>query len=124
MKRILIFISLFIFFSCTQTAKEPENLVGEDKMAEILSEIYFYQQSSYLSELKDKKPDYAKIDVHLIEKYGVTVQQFEDSYRYYVLIPEKYNEVLLKVRDKLENQLPENERKKRIEDRKNEEKKK
>lgn len=117
MRGYLIFFVFFVF-SCTQTVEQPENLIEKDKMAEILSDVYLHQQSSYLTEIKNTQPDFAQIDAYLIEKHGATVKEFEESYKFYVLTPEKYNDLLTRVRDILEQKLPEKERLKREEERK------
>ena len=109
---------VLIFLSCAQTVEQPENLIDEQKMTEILSDVYLHQQASYLTETKNTQPDFAKIDSLLIQKHGATVKDFENSYKFYVLNPEKFNNLLLNVRDNLEQKLPKNERIKRQEDRK------
>lgn len=115
-----IFLVLSIL-SCTHTVERPENLISEDQMVRILSDIYIHQQSSYLLEVENSKPDFAKIDVAIIESHGVKIQDFENSYKYYVLSPETYNDLLTKVRDNLEQKLPKEEQIKRKEERKKEE---
>lgn len=117
MKWFLIFF-VFLFLGCTQTVEQPEGLIDEKKMVEILSDIYLHQQTSYLTEIKNNKPDFAKIDAYLIEKHGATLSNFEESYKFYVLNPEKYNQLLMQVREDLEHRLPEKERLKREEERK------
>jgi len=123
MKRTLILFFIFITVACTKNAEQPENLVNEGKMAGIIAEIYLYQQSGYLQEIKNNQPDFGKIDASLIKKHGVEILDFEKSYQFYVLHPDLYNEIMIEVRDILERQLPEKERQKRIEERKQSEKK-
>jgi len=117
MKWFFIFF-VFLFLGCTQTVEQPEGLIDEKKMVEILSDIYLHQQTSYLTEIKNNKPDFAKIDAYLIEKHGATLSNFEESYKFYVLNPEKYNQLLMQVREDLEHRLPEKELLKREEERK------
>jgi len=123
MRQVLIFFGL-LFLGCTHTVEQPENLIGEEKMAEILSDIYLHQQSAYLTEIKNPQPDFAKIDANLILKHNATIQSFEESYRFYFLNQEKYDEILTKTREILEQKLPEKERLKREEERKEAEKSK
>ena len=121
MRWILIFC-VFFFLGCTHTVEPPENLISEQKMAEILSDIYLHQQSGYLTEIQNPQPDFAKIDTQLIESHHATVVSFEESYRFYFLSPEKYNEILIKMREMLEQKLPEKERLKREKEREEAEK--
>lgn len=105
--------------SCTQTGEKPKDLLSEKEMSEILEEIYLYQQSGYLNELQTVTVDYVKLDAELIQKHGASVEQFQESYKFYILNPEKYNEILEQVRTNLELKLPENERNRRIQEREN-----
>lgn len=96
--------------SCTHIVEEPENLISEDKMADVLTEIYLHQQASYLNASAGKPLDYARLNLSLLEQQGVKLQDFEESYEYYVLNPDLYESILLNVRNKLENKLPEKDR--------------
>ncbi len=111
--RNFFLLFLILIFSCTQNVKKPKNLVSEDKMVEILTEIYLHQQSSYMNDLGGKPLDYAKVNAHLIEQKDVKIEDFEKSYEYYVLNPDIYEPMLVEIRDELESRLPEEDRKKR-----------
>ncbi|HLV23858.1 MAG TPA: DUF4296 domain-containing protein [Moheibacter sp.] len=122
MKKISFFF-LICFSACTNIVEKPDNLIGEEKMTQVLTDFYIHQQASYINEINNKKMDLAKIDAQILKEHQTNAKDFEESFRFYYLHPEIYNEILLAVRDKLEEKLPEAERKKRIEDRKNKEKK-
>lgn len=79
-------------------------------MTDILIDIYIHQQSSYMNEMGGKPLDYSKINAHLLEKHGIKIQDFEKSYEYYVLNPDIYEPMLVKIRTELESRLPEEER--------------
>ncbi len=112
MKQVFYFFSIFLF-SCTQTVEKPGNLLTEDKMINILTDIYIHQQSSYMNEAEGKPLDYARVNAHLLEQHGVNVKDFEESYEYYVLNPDLYEPMLLKIRNKLESHLSEEDQLKR-----------
>lgn len=116
--RKLLFIFSILIISCTQTVEKPKNLVSEEKMIDILVEIYKYQSSSYMNETGGKPINFARLNTHILEKQGVNIEDFEKSYEYYVLSPDLYEPMLIEVRTKLENQLPEADRIKRENDRK------
>lgn len=107
-----IFFSFFVIllFSCSHIVEKPKNLVSEEKMTDILIDIYLHQQASYLSEIDGKPLDYARLNASLLEQHDVKVQDFEKSYEYYVLNPDIYEPMLVEIKTKLENRLPEEER--------------
>ena len=114
---ILLFISFLFFLGCHSTTSKPSNLLPQDKMVEILADVYLHQQQTYLVETKEENLDFSELDAQIIQKHGSNVKDFKASFQYYVLHPEVYSEILLSVRDKLEEKLPEDQRLKRIEER-------
>lgn len=128
MKRFFFLMLILISFcSCTSNVEKPENLLDEEKMTVILVDLYLHQQSSYLTEINSKKDqnfNFSQIDAQILHNHQTTADEFKESYKYYYLHPEKYTEILLDVRDKLEEKLSQKEREKRIQDRKEKEKKK
>lgn len=115
--RNCFFLFLILIFSCTQNVEKPKNLVSEEKMVDILVEIYLHQQASYMNELGGKPLDYAKLNAYLLEEQGVKIEDFEKSYEYYVLNPDIYEPMLVEIRDQLEKRLPEEDRIKREKER-------
>lgn len=119
MKKILCLISLLLVFSCAENSKRPDVLLSENQMAEVLTELYTIQQSHYLSELNQADIDISKMDVGVLQKHGTTAEEFKENYHYYYLQPDKFKDILTRVRDNLEEMLPEKERKERQEQRAN-----
>lgn len=125
MKPVFYFISvLILIFSCTSNVEKPKNLLDENKMAAILSDVYIHQQSTYLTEINEKNSNFSKVDAQILFNHQTNPKDFEASYRYYYLHPELYNEILMEVRDRLEEKLPEKDREKRIKEREEKDKKK
>ncbi|SMC81518.1 DUF4296 domain-containing protein [Moheibacter sediminis] len=110
MRNFFFLFSVIFLFSCSHIVEKPKNLVSEEKMTEILIDIYLHQQSSYLAEIGSKPLDYAKINAHLLKQHSVKIQDFEKSYEYYVLNPDIYEPMLVEIRNRLESRLPEEER--------------
>lgn len=106
----LFFIFSIVIFSCTQNVQKPKNLISEEKMIDVLMDIYIHQSSSYINETGGQPMDYARVNVSLLEQHGIKIEDFEKSYEYYVLNPDIYEPMLVEIRTKLENQLPEEER--------------
>ena len=119
----VIILILSSLFSCTSNVEKPKNLLDEDKMTAILVDLYLHQQGTYLTEINQKKSNFSQVSAQILYNHHTPAEDFRESYRYYYLHPEKYNEILLGVRDRLEEKLPEKEREKRMEDRKKEENK-
>lgn len=112
MKQAICFLLIFLC-SCAQNVEKPDNLLSEQKMTDIMVDIYIHQQSSYLNTIGGNPPDYAKANTHLLQEHGVNVRNFEKSFEYYFLHPDLYESLLIKIGNRLENQLPEEERIKR-----------
>lgn len=115
----IFFWVVFLFTACSKTVEKPENLISEDKMVDILYDTYLYQQSAYLSEINKPELNFAYVDALILQKHEVSAEDFKASYQYYVLVPDQYKKILLKIRDRMEEQLPEEERKQRIQNREN-----
>ena len=112
MKQAVCFLLIF-FYCCAENVEKPDNLLSEAKMTDVLTDIYIHQQSSYMNEIGGQTLDYARVNAHLLEKQGVSIEDFEKSFEYYYLHPDLYESLLLQIRNKLESQLPEEERAKR-----------
>src|SRR5690606_123862 len=109
------FLFMICLTACTNIVEKPENLIEEEQMVEILTEMYIHQQSTYLTEINDTNMNFAKVDAQILQKHQTNAKDFEESFKFYYLHPEIYKELLKDVRDNLEEKLPEPERKKRIE---------
>lgn len=115
--------ALIFLTACSKIVDKPKNLIEEKKMVALLSDIYLHQQASYLTEISNEESDFAKIDAQILHDHQTNFTDFKESFRYYYLQPDRYNEILLAVRDNLESLLPDEERKKRILDRNDKDKK-
>ena len=113
MRHICFLVLMTWVASCMQHVEKPDNLISEEKMTQVLTDIYIHQQSSYMNVTGDEPLDYAKVNAHLLHRHGLTIADFEKSYEYYLLNPDLYEAVLLKIREELESQLPEEDRLKR-----------
>lgn len=110
----LVFI-LILSVGCHKIVEKPKNLVSQEKMTEVLVQIYLHQQPTYMNQIPSVEWNPTEKDIQIIQNHGLKVDDFTDSYRYYVLKPEIFSAILLEVRNELENMLPEEERQKRVE---------
>lgn len=86
-------------------------------MVEVLTEIYIHQSGSYVNQMPEQPIDFARLNSYILTERNIKVEDFEKSYRYYVLNPDLYEPMLEEVRNNLENRLPEEERLKRQKER-------
>lgn len=110
MKNWLICIGAFlVFLSCNHELKKPDDLIPEKKMKAIIKDIYLYKQVRNYR-LAPNLPIPPKTNLALLKKHGVTLEQFQDSYQYYIIDNAAYDEFLEEIRLELEAELPEEER--------------
>mgnify|MGYP001313583371 FL=1 len=116
MKKLISLVFIIILtVGCHKIVEKPKNLVSQEKMTEVLVQIYLHQQPTYMNQIPSVEWNPTEKDIQIIQNHGLKVDDFTDSYRYYVVKPEIFSAILLEVRNDLENMLPEEERQKRVE---------
>lgn len=116
MKKLISLVFIIILsVGCHKIVEKPKNLVSQEKMTEVLVQIYLHQQPTYMNQIPSVEWNPTEKDIQIIQNHGLKVDDFTDSYRYYVVKPEVFSAILLEVRNELENMLPEEERQKRVE---------
>lgn len=106
---ILSFIFAFVVIGCSKSIEKPKNLIAQEKIELILTDVHMYQQPGYLTSLYNQPIDYAKIDAQILAKHEVSTTDFSESFKYYVLHPEKFKEILENVKTNLIQKLPKEE---------------
>ena len=102
---IVIFISIIFIISCNDEIKKPENLIERDEMKAIIKDIYLYRQVKN-HRIINKMPDFPEMNLAVLDKHGVTLDQFKESYQFYIVDQAKYDEFLLEIKEELEAELP------------------
>lgn len=101
-KRILMFALALLFVNCNSNkAKEPDNLISEDKMVDILYDLYLVNSiktnnNTYLRENKITPANY------VYQKYKIDSLQFVQSDNYYASDIEEYEKLYRRVTTRLE----------------------
>lgn len=126
--RLRIFLLTFLFTACSLDDK-PENLIPEDKMAKVLTEIHILE--AQINNLHFQHEDssvyvYQKKRFELMKTFALDTTTFRVSLKYYLLNPDKMKEIYSEVKKNLEakkkaieaKKAMEDKRKKLIEDRK------
>jgi len=124
MKLINCILICLLFAGCSKQVEEPKHLISEDKMVELMSELYIYQQSSYLKDYSAEKTSISEVEIQIIENHGLSIEDFRENHYYYVVQPEKFKRILKGVRENLESRLSEDEQNRRAAKRAAEEKEK
>lgn len=96
----ILFIS-FLMFSCTSNTilKKPDNLIPEDQMVDLLTDLLLAVNAETTKNLDLKR----KVNYHplVFEKYNIDSAQFKESNFYYTSRVDDYDVILLKVEERL-----------------------
>lgn len=85
--------------------EKPKDLIPENQMKQILKEVYVYRQVKNFY-VKKGMPQNAEINLKILEKYNVGLEQFQTSYKYYLIDNAAYDEMLQEIKEELEAELP------------------
>lgn len=98
MYRLVVFILLTVFFSCTQqTEKRPLNLLSESQMIDALVEIHLLESAVKLNLLEGLKNDSLNIRDYyeaLFDSKPYTYKEFQESFTYFTRRPTQMEALL------------------------------
>ncbi|THF48512.1 DUF4296 domain-containing protein [Flavobacterium supellecticarium] len=108
MKKIVLLIGLLYFVvACDkQVMEKPANLIPEDKMVEILTDIAIYQAVEGYDPQK-LTTNNVKLNDFIFNKYKVNAKVIETSNKYYASDVDGYKKLYEKVIDNLEERRKE-----------------
>lgn len=81
MRIFLLFVMLFLQFSCQQLTEKPKNLISKNQMSEIVADLALNDQAMNFN-------NEANIEAgtrFILQKHQVSAQDFTDSYKYYIV---------------------------------------
>jgi len=114
MRYLYVIIILFLgVFSCApKNYEKPKDLIGKSDLIEILTDLYISQQGlqMYPVQNEDQTLAMAKDAVDILNAYDVSINTFQESYKYYMMQPEALKKMLDKVKKNLEDKLSEEEK--------------
>jgi len=102
MKGVYAFLTIIIFWSCTDkvTYEKPENLIGKEEMIELLYDMHVVIGTSNIKNVHlEKNRNYMSL---VYEKYGVDSSRFASSNLYYTSNIEEYEEIYEEVERRLD----------------------
>lgn len=105
MKRISVLIlTSFLFFSCqhVEKVKKPDNLIPEDKMVDILTDLSLLHSARNYNKRTFERTGIDP-DSFIYKKYKIDSLQFEQSNDYYSDNYVQYEDIYSRVKDKLQN---------------------
>lgn len=102
--RFRILLLLFGLMACESDDK-PDNLIAEDKMAVILSDIHVLE--SQVNDMHISNTDtalliYQKLRVKTLKKYSIDTANFSKSLKYYIANPAYLKDIYVDVKKLLE----------------------
>src|SRR5690625_5692376 len=113
MKKLISLVFIIILsVGCHKIVEKPKNLVSQEKMTEVLVQIYLHQQPTYMNQIPSVEWNPTEKDIQNIQNHGLKVEDINDSYRYYFVKTEKFKAILLECRKELENKVPQEGRQK------------
>lgn len=114
MRHLILFSAiLFGLFNCApKNYDKPKNLIDKTDMIDIMTDLYINQQGIqfFPKPNEDMNLNLAKGAVHIMKKHNVTYHDFSESYKYYTMQPEGFNEMLNDVKANLEDKLSKEEK--------------
>lgn len=118
--RLRFFLLTFWLTACGSNTK-PEDLIPEDKMAKVLTEIHILE--AQINNLHFQHEDssvyiYQKMKVKLLKTFDLDSATFKSSFKYYTLNPDKMKGIYTEVKKLLEAKKKVIEAKKKAEDKK------
>lgn len=114
MKYLYVAIILFLgVFSCApKNYEKPKDLIGKSDMIGILTDLYISQQGLQMYPIQNENQSLvlAKDAVDILNAYDVSINTFQESYKYYMMQPEKMKKMLDEVKNNLEDKLSKEEK--------------
>ena len=106
LKRILvIFLVGLLVVSCEKSTKikKPDNLISKDKMEDILYDLYIINASKAVNR-KLLEEEGVRPEEYILTKYNIDSTQFSKSNTYYAHNTSIYQEIVDKVKARLEKE--------------------
>ena len=100
---IFVSFALFVFVSCQDLKKteRPDNLIPEDKMIDVLTELALVNAARNYNKQKLEQTG-IEPDVYVYEKYGIDSLQFERSNDYYAEQYTQYERIYDSVKSRIQ----------------------
>ena len=104
MKNLVNIIIIILFFGCNnviEKPKRPDNLIPEDKMVEIMYDVFLLNSAKGINKIKLEENGVLP-EKYIFEKYQIDSLQFANSNNYYAYDTKTYESILNRIKDKIE----------------------
>ena len=104
MKYLVNIIIIILFFGCNnviEKPKRPDNLIPEDKMVEIMYDVFLLNSAKGINKIKLEENGVLP-EKYIFEKYQIDSLQFANSNNYYAYDTKTYESILNRIKDKIE----------------------
>lgn len=95
-KKTVLCVMIFFAFACQQEKKRPEHILGHPEMASIMAQMMIAQNKVYHEGISGDSLDIFFYSFHkkrILERKGISNEQFEESYLYYEGEVERFDEL-------------------------------
>ena len=99
-------ILLTIGFTACGSDEKPENLLDQDRMVNIMTDIHLIEAEINNLHLQHQDSSvfmYQKLKVRMLKKYNTDTATFRSNFKYYVMNPDKMKPIYSEVKKKLED---------------------
>ncbi|MDX1463861.1 MAG: DUF4296 domain-containing protein [Marinirhabdus sp.] len=103
MQRLWYSVTVVLLFACqdVQRPERPENLIPEDTMVSLLSEVYIGNAARSIDNKQIRKEG-VRIDSFLFKKFNIDSVQFAKSNAYYAADLDAYMNIINQVQNRLD----------------------
>ncbi len=104
MRRLWIVFLVFTLFGCRQTdkVKEPENLISENKMVEVLTDLALVNSAKNYNRRQLENTGLRPVE-YLYDRHDIDSVSLAQSTRYYANFPSDLERIYSRVKNNLEN---------------------
>ncbi len=103
-KLFFLFLVAFSLFACTQKDDRPSNILDKEKMTAVLVDVELLE-AVVKQKLLDRKYPKQNMPIYyrqVMEKNGITYQQFRNSFDWWENHPQEFHDIYVEVNKRLE----------------------
>lgn len=102
MKKLIYLFPILFIFSCSEIVDKPQNLLGKEKMAEVIADFALYDQAYAVNPEANMELN----SRYVLNKHKITAAIYRESYKYYMSHPTQLDKILKKSKEIILNKDP------------------
>jgi hypothetical protein len=99
--KLIFFVFIIVLtVRCNTDDRKPDNLLSEEKMVNILTDIHLIESDVNNMRITDADSNlaiYLYLETQLFKKYQIDTATYRNSYRYYIAQPEVFGKIYKQV---------------------------